>query len=324
MRTIRLGRTDVQVPVVSLGTWAYGGENTSASGQSIGWSGHDAEEARAALRAAHAHGITHWDTADVYGDGRSEQLLGELWGDVPRDDVFLASKVGWDAGGHAHYYHPDLVRERVERSLRNLKTDVIDLYYLHHCDFGPRDVYLDDALEVLVRAKEAGKIRFIGLSDWSCHNVMRVIARVDPDVVQPLRNLTADSWVESGLQAWCAEHDVGVAFFSPIRHGLLLGKYDGPTHFPDGDFRKTDGAFLDADLIARLRDNARALRDGLSHLAEPVLSGLIAPLLADAPTACVLLGQRTPRHVESAARADALLSRYEVRWVRSLFAGLAR
>jgi len=322
MRTIRLGRTDVQVPVVSLGTWAYGGENTSDSGQSIGWSGHDAEQARAALRSAHELGITHWDTADVYGDGRSEQLIGSIWGDVPRDEVFVASKVGWDKGGHPHFYHPELVAARVDRSLKNLRTDVIELYYLHHCMFGDGDVYLDDALEVLVRARDAGKIRFIGLSDWSCHNVMRVIERVDPDVVQPLRNLTADTFVASGLQAWCAERDVGLAFFSPIRHGLLLGKYDGPTHFPEGDFRRGDPAFLDAGLIARLRANAGALRDGLAHLPEPVLNGLLAPLLSDAPTACVLLGQRTPRHVAAAANADRELTAHELSWIRSLFDGL--
>ena len=322
MRTIRLGRTEAQVPVISLGTWAYGGENTSASGQPIGWSGHDADAARAALRSAYAHGITHWDTADVYGDGRSEQLIASLWGEIPRADVFLASKVGWDQGGHPHYYHPDLVRERIDRSLTNLRTDVIDLHYLHHCLFGPGDVYLDDALEVLTRARDAGKIRFIGLSDWSADNIMRVIARVDPDVVQPLRNLTHDTWAQSGLQAWCAAHDVGAAFFSPIRHGLLLGKYGGPTTFPDGDFRSTDPGFQDAALIARLGDNARALTSGLAHLAEPILNGLIAPLLSDAPTGCVLLGQRSPRHVSAAAGAAQPLSDHELAWVRSLYADL--
>ena len=322
MRTIRLGRTDAQVPAISLGTWAYGGENTSATGQSIGWSGHDADAARAAVLAAYEHGITHWDTADVYGDGRSEQLLGGVWGDVPRDDVFLASKVGWDKGPYPHYYHPELVRERIDRSLKNLRTDRIDLHYLHHCLFGDADVYLDDALEVLHRAREAGKIRFIGLSDWSCHNIMRVIKRVDPDVVQPLRNLTADTWVASGLQAWCSAHDVGAAFFSPIRHGLLLGKYDGPTEFPEGDFRRGDSAFQDADLIARVNDNARSLASGLAHLAEPVLNGLTGSLLADAPTACVLLGQRTPHQVEAASRAAAPLTDHEVGWVKSLYAGL--
>jgi len=319
MRTIRFGRTQAQVPVISLGTWAYGGENTSATGQPIGWGGHDDAAARDAMRAAFERGITHWDTADVYGDGRSEALIGSLWADVPRDRVFLASKVGWDAGEHAHYYHPDLVRARIDRSLRNLKTDVIDLHYLHHCLFGPGDVYLDDALEVLVRAREAGKIRFIGLSDWSAHNIMRVIARVDPDVVQPLRNLTHDTWHESGLAAWCAAHDVGVAFFSPIRHGLLLGKYEGPATFPEGDFRNQDEGFRDASLIARLGASARHLAQGLAHLPEPVLNGLTAPLLADAPTGCVLLGQRTPRHVEAAARADRALSPHELGWVRSLY-----
>lgn len=322
MRTVRFGRTGVDVPVISLGTWAYGGENASDGGQPIGWGGHDDDAARAAMIAAWEAGITHWDTADVYGDGRSEALIGGMWGDVPRDAIFLATKVGWDKGGHAGYYHPDLVRARIDRSLANLKTDVIDLYYLHHCLFGEGDAALDDALEVIVRARDAGKIRFIGLSDWNPRHIMRVIARVDPDAVQPLRNLTADDWVDSGLAAWCAERDVGVAFFSPIRHGLLLGKYDAPATFPNGDFRNNDPAFSDPERIARFVANRAALESGLAHLAEPVLNGLIAPLLADAPTGCVLLGQRNTRQVASAARADRALSDHEVRWIRSLFADL--
>ena len=95
MRRLRFGRCEAEVSAVSLGTWAYGGANKVGQ-RSVGWSGHDDHAARAALRAAHAAGITHWDTADVYGNGRSEQLIGGIWGDVPRDEVFVASKVGWD------------------------------------------------------------------------------------------------------------------------------------------------------------------------------------------------------------------------------------
>ena len=138
-------------------------------------------------------------------------------------------------------------------------------------------------------------------------------------MVQPLRNLTYDTWHQSGLAAWCAAHDVGAAFFSPLRHGLLLGKYEGPSTFPDGDFRNQDAGFRDAALIAKVGARARDLEGGLAHLPEPVLTGLVAPLLGDAPTGCVLMGQRTPRHVEAAARAAEALSDHEVRWVRSLY-----
>ena len=96
---IRFGRTNVRVPAVSLGTWGHGGELVTETGQSVGWSGHDDTQAKQALVAAWRNGITHWDTADVYGDGRAERLIGEVFeATVPRKDIFLATKFGWDMG----------------------------------------------------------------------------------------------------------------------------------------------------------------------------------------------------------------------------------
>lgn len=322
--TVRFGRTGVHVPRVSLGTWAYGGENKNASGYEVGWSGHDEAAAKAALHRAFELGLTHWDTADAYGNGRSEELIGEVLAELPRERVFLATKVGYYQGSFPHFYHPDLVRQQIDASLRRLGTDVIDAYYLHHCDFGPEDRWLEPALEVVRAAREAGKIRFIGLSDWSDEAIMRVIARVDPDVVQPYRNVTHDTFQSSGLAAWCARHDVGVAFFSPLRHGLLLGKYAAPTTFPAGDFRNNDHAFRDAHVIHRVAENAAALRARFGDRSgEPVIAALVAACLADAPTGTVLLGQRSPAQVEAAAAAASLvMPDEELAWVRSLYAGI--
>jgi len=321
VRTIRLGRTNVEVPAVSLGTWSFGGLN-QARGMSVGWRDHDDATVRRALIAAHEQGITHWDTADVYGDGRSEALLGSMWGDVPRDEVFLATKVGWYQGEHPRYYDPQLIRERFERSLKLLKTEAIDLYYLHHCDFGPNDQDLEPALELLHRFRDEGKIRWIGLSDWTDEKIVRVIERVDPDVVQPYRNVTHDSYASSGLKAWVDAHDVGVCYFSPIRHGALLGKYDAPVEFPEGDFRRNDDLFADAEALAQLRANRDALQAEFSSDAEPVLNALLGALLADCPTGCVLLGQRSPEQVAAAARADRALSSDEAARVFARYADL--
>src|SRR5947209_10227101 len=174
MRTIRLGRTNTQVSAVSLGTWGHGGPNVS-DGASVGWSGHDDRLAREALIEAHRRGIRHWDTADAYGAGHAETLIGEVFaaGDVPRGDIFLASKFGWVKGPHDHFYDAGFMRAQCEQSLRNLRTDVIDLYYFHHCDFGPGDKYFDGAPEVMRRLREEGKIRFVGLSDWDASKIMR-------------------------------------------------------------------------------------------------------------------------------------------------------
>jgi aryl-alcohol dehydrogenase-like predicted oxidoreductase len=94
-RRIRLGRTGVAVPAISLGTWGHGGPNVTESGVSVGWTGHDDGKAREALIAAYRAGITHWDTADAYGGGHAERLIGDVWNQVPREQIFLASKFGW-------------------------------------------------------------------------------------------------------------------------------------------------------------------------------------------------------------------------------------
>ena len=316
MRTIRFGRTNAHVPAVSLGTWGHGGPRVSEDGISVGWSGHDDEEARKALVAAWRAGMTHWDTADAYGDGHAEELIGSVWGDVPRDEIFLATKFGYVHGPAGHFYDPAFMRAQAERSLRNMKTDVIDLYYFHHCDFGPGDRFLDGALEVMRRLREEGKVRFVGLSDWDAKRIVRFAPRVDPDAVQPYRNVVDDDYESSGLKAWVEAHDAGVAFFSPLKHGLLLGKYEQPIEYGEGDFRSTVAEFRDAEAIARYQRAAAALRERFRGRPEPVLHALAGSLLTGNPTACVLLGQRNAKQVAAAATVGEALTAEEAAWVR--------
>lgn len=318
MKTVRFGRTGVEVPAVGLGTWAHGGPNT-VHGRPVGWYGATRSDARETLVAAHRQGIIHWDTADVYGDGVAEELIGEAWDEVPRQDIFLASKVGWDPGHHSHYYHPAQIRRQFERSLRNLRTDVIDLYYLHHCDFGPEGEYLDDALDLLHTFRDEGKIRFIGLSDWKCEKIRRYAERVDPDVVQCYRNVVDDTYDTSGLKEWVEENDAGVAFFSPLKHALLLGLFEGPVTFGEGDHRSSLPEFRDYSLIRRLRNCRREMQQRFSEQEEPVLYGLIGALLTDAGSACALVGQRSTRHVAAASKVGDQLDREAARWVRQLY-----
>ena len=112
MRTIRFGRTGVHVPAVSLGTWGHGGPRVTESGESVGWSGHDDAQAKEALLAAYRAGMTHWDTADAYGDGHAETLIGEMWSAVPREEIFLATKFGYIYGPSRHPYDPKFMREQ--------------------------------------------------------------------------------------------------------------------------------------------------------------------------------------------------------------------
>ncbi|MFQ6615145.1 MAG: aldo/keto reductase [Fidelibacterota bacterium] len=319
MRQVVLGRTGQKVSAIGLGTWAFGGPNLDGD-TSVGWSQQSDDDSKDALVRSWELDINHWDTADVYGDGRSERVIGQMWKAVPRDRIFLASKVGWDKGDYDHYYHPSLMRRKLEQSLENMKTDVIDLYYFHHCLFGKSGEFFDGALEAMRRFQEEGKIRFIGLSDWDSKKIMTYAPRVQPDVVQPYRNVSDDTYESSGLKSWVESHQAGVVFFSPLKHGLLTGKYTGPVTFGPGDFRSGKGEFQDMAVIEKMRSNRRKLQERFPGHAEPVLHGVVDALLTDAPTGCVLVGQRNRRQAESAGRLGTPLTEEDARWIRSLFA----
>ncbi len=318
MRTIRFGRTEVELPAVGVGTWAHGGPNT-VHGRPVGWFGATEKDAYDTLVESHRQGLIHWDTADVYGDGRSEEIIGTVWGDVPRNDVFLATKVGWDPGNHGHYYHPAQIRRQLERSLRNLRTDHLDLYYLHHCDFGPDGEYLDDALDLMRTFRDEGKIRFLGLSDWKNESIVRYADLVNPDVVQCYRNVVDDTYESSGLRAWVEDNDVGVAFFSPLKHALLLGHFEGPVTFGEGDHRSSLAEFRDFGLISRLQACRREMEKKFPDQNEPVLHGLIGAILSDTPTGCALIGQRRTCHVQAAIQCGEVLENGLLQWVRQLY-----
>ncbi len=318
MKQVTLGRTDVVVSAISLGTWSYGGENTSAN-RSVGWFGQQDSDSRAALVKCWGVGINHWDTADVYGDGHSEQVIGSIWETVPRNDIFLATKVGWNQGHNDHLYHPEAMRKNMDRSLKNLRVDCIDLIYLHHCNFGQNQEYFDDALDVLTQFKEAGKTRFIGLSDWSSEKIMNFIERCDPDVVQPYRNIWDDSYTSSGLKHYIEGNNLGVCFFSPLMHGLLTGKYITPATFADGDFRQNIDAFKDQAIIDKIKTNAESLKERFSKHPNPVLHGVIDTLISDSENSCVLLGQRNVTQVAAAQTLGVEMNEEDITWVKELY-----
>ena len=318
MRQVLLGRTKVSVSSVSLGTWSYGGANVS-SGRSVGWAGQEDKDSRKALVRAWELGINHWDTADVYGDGRSESVIGSMWETVPRDEIFLATKVGWDQGPHSYWYHPAHMRRKMERSLVSLKTDCVDLMYFHHCNFGNNEEYFDDAANTLNRFQEEGKTKFTGLSDWDLNKIMNFIERADPDVVQPYRNIYEDTYSSSGLKDYIETHNLGVCYFSPLMHGLLTGKYSQPAEFSEGDFRKNIGAFKDESVIKLFQKNAVQLREKFKDHPNPVMHGVIDTLVSDSKNSCVLLGQRNISQVEAASSLGQLMSDSDVKWVKSIY-----
>ena len=318
MRKIILGRTGAEVSAISLGTWSYGGANKSGK-LPVGWAGQSDDDSKLALKRAWELGINHWDTADVYGNGRSEQVIGSMWKSIPRNNIFLATKVGWDRGYKKRWYDIDIMRQNMERSLKNLKTDCVDLMYLHHCNFGENEEYFDEAIEVIRKFKEEGKTRFIGLSDWSSNKIMQFIERCDPDVVQPLRNVIDDTYESSGLKNYVDNHNLGICFFSPIKHGLLTGKYTKPAQFEDGDFRSREKGFSDMKFLQIMLENKAKLDGRFSDCINPVMHGVVNALFSDSPTGCALLGQRNVDQVEAATTLGDLLSNEDSDWVKNLY-----
>ncbi|MFQ5350338.1 MAG: hypothetical protein ACE5EG_07845, partial [Thermoanaerobaculia bacterium] len=145
--------------------------------------------------------------------------------------------------------------------------------------------------------------------------------RVEPEVVQPYRNVVDDSYLSSGLESWVNDNDAGVAFFSPLRHGLLLGKYEEPTSFPAGDHRNRIPEFADAAALARLRHCRAAVEERFAERQDAVLHALTGVLLSEVPSGCVLLGMRRRRHATAASGLGEPLSQRDASWVRRLYGG---
>lgn len=226
METRTLGRTGRPVSVIGLGCWQLGGD----------WGKVSEDDARTVLHAALDAGVTFLDTADVYGDGRSEKLVGAVIADRPdTDGVLVATKAGRRADPHvAENYTPAALRGWIDRSRSNLGVDRIDLLQLH-CP--PPGVYRDDelfgALDALV---DEGAIAAYGISVETCDQALAAIARPNVASVQIIANVFRQKPVEQVLPA-AVEAGVGIVIRVPLASGLLTGGYTRATTFAADDHR---------------------------------------------------------------------------------------
>ena len=225
MKSRRLGRTGRQVSVIGLGCWQLGGD----------WGQVEEGDALAVLATAVDEGVTFLDTADVYGDGRSEQLIGRFLAERGREGLTVATKVGRRADPHVEQaYTLASMREWVDRSRTNLGVDSLDLVQLH-CP--PPAVYSDneifDALATLV---QEGRIQAYGVSVETVEQALAVIARPGVASVQIIVNVFRRKPLEQVLPAALAAN-VGIIARVPLASGLLSGKYDASTVFAPDDHR---------------------------------------------------------------------------------------
>ncbi len=254
MRYRQIGQTDIMISEVGLGCWALGGPNWENGKIANGWSEINPDEVKEAVAYAVDHGVTHFDNADVYGNGRAERLLADSLQGKDKT-LIIASKVGWFAGTAKHAYEPTNIRHQCEQSLKNLNRDVIDIYYFHHGDFGKGDTYLADAVEEMYRLKAEGKIRAIGLSCYSQKDFKRLMPTIKPDVVQSWAHMMDYHFVtkNSELMQLCDRYGATFVGFQPFNQGILLNKYSSktPPTFGEGDHR-ADSPKFKPDFLAEV------------------------------------------------------------------------
>ena len=286
MEKRRLGNSDISITPIIMGTWQAGKR---------WWVGIEDAETVKAIRAAYDAGITTVDTAEVYGDGHSEQIVAEALHDV-RDRVVYATKVFVN---HLKY---DGVIEACERSLKNLKTDSIDLYQIHwpSGSFNTEIVPIEETMQALNDLKQQGKIRAIGVSNFSRAQLEQAAQYGRIDSLQPPYSLFW-RYVEQDAMPYCIENNISILAYSPLAQGLLTGKF-GPVHqFEKGDNR-ADNKLFKGENYERAQIALEKLRPIASRHQTTLANLAIAWLIAQ-PMANAITGFRHAEQAEDNAKA---------------------
>lgn len=284
-----LGESGLKVSEVTLGCWAIAGDAT--------WGPQDHSDAEKTLQAALDYGINSLDTAPGYGDGASEEFIGRK---LPgrRDEWVIATKIS--PGDMTD------VKRACEDSLRRLRTDYIDIYYIH---WPSRDIPIDETLSAMEALKQEGKVRVLACSNFGKLDLAELLERGRVEVNQLAYNLLFRA-VEYEIQGACQEHGVSIACYSPIAQGLLTGKFSSADEVPAGRARtrhfskdrpqavhSEDGAEKETfDTICRIEEICRD--HGIS-----MLDASIGWLLTRPGVATVIAGARNPQQVKDNAKA---------------------
>jgi aryl-alcohol dehydrogenase-like predicted oxidoreductase len=313
MRTKPIGRSGIEASVVALGTWVMGGWM---------WGGADEDDSIGAIHAGLDAGINFLDTAPIYGFGHSEIVVGRaLKG--RRDAVVLATKVGMVPNapggrlefrstglgphefGHipVHIYnHPESIRAEVEMSLKRLQTDRIDLIQTH---WQEEQTPIEDTMGALMRLKEEGKVRAIGVCNATVAQMDRYRAAGALDSDQEKYSMLDRKKMEGGQLGYCRENDIAVLAYSPLALGLLTGKVGPERVFPEGDLRRTRDRFSVDN-----RKRVKELLDSFAPIAEKhdcTLGQLVIAWTTHQPGLThALVGARTPEQAVENAKGGSI------------------
>jgi myo-inositol catabolism protein IolS len=288
MEYTTLKKTDMRISKIGVGTNKIGGHNI--------FKGLDENEGKAFLIEAINLGMNFIDTADIYGPARSEELIGEALQNsgIKREDLVIATKGGveWNipGGGTRRNNKPEYFRTAVENSLKRLRTDYIDLYYLHWPD---HETPFSESIGELARLKEEGKIRAIGVSNLPIDQLREATQVTEISAAQSDYNMF-DRVVEKDVLPFCVQNEISFIPCYPLASGLLGGHYKVGDSIPKG---LTEEVFHQRlEVVEKLKTVAEEKEVTLSNLA-------LAWLLAQEGVDSVIPGGRHPGHAQGTAKA---------------------
>ena len=309
---VKIGHSDVLATPLGLGTNAVGGYNLFPNLKD--------DDGRALVRAALDNGINLLDTAYVYGLGHSEELVGEVMKEYDRDKIILATKGAQDfsSGEQVIDNRPEFLTDQVNKSLKRLGTDYIDIFYIH---FPDHDTPKAEAVGALQKLKEAGKIRAIGISNFSLDQIKEANADGYVDVVEDEFSLLHQDHLTEGMQDYLHDHQISFVPYFPLASGLLTGKYDHKIDFPADDIRSQIADFTEPRFskILKAVDVVRPIaKTHQATVAQVVLAWYMQnPLIS-----VVIPGAKRAEQVKANAHAlDITLTDAEYRTIEQAFDG---
>lgn len=304
---VNLGKSDVEVFPIALGTNAVGGHNL--------YPNLDEEQGKDVVRQAINHGINLLDTAYIYGPERSEELVGEVVKEYPREQIKIATKGSheFDENQEVHQNNqPEYLKQQVENSLKRLQTDYIDLYYIH---FPDDNTPKDQAVAALQELKEQGKIKAIGVSNFTLDQLKEANKDGYVDVVQLEYNLLHRE-NEAVLQ-YCVDHLITFIPYFPLASGILAGKYDENTKF--SDHRTTRRDFIPGVFEENVR-RVKAL-ESLAAAHQTSIANIVLAFYLTRPAIDVIIpgAKRAEQVIENIKATDIVLSDDEIQYIDELF-----
>jgi aryl-alcohol dehydrogenase-like predicted oxidoreductase len=314
MQTRNLGNTELELTTVGLGTWAMGGP------WQFGWGPQDDDEAIAAILKALDMGINWIDTAPAYGLGHSEELVGQALGWTGAKPL-IATKCGilWNERKEkVTCLKKRSIRKECHDSLRRLGIDVIDLYQMHWPD---PDEDVEEAWEEMVRLKEQGKVRYLGVSNFAVEHLDRIRRIHEPVSLQPPYSMLHRE-AEDELLGYCAANNIGVVAYSPMQRGLLTGKFS-PERLaglaPD-DHRRRNPDFQEPQFSATM-ELVEELKVIAGWNGRTCAQLAISWVLRRREVTAAIVGARRPAQIEETAPAgDWNLSEEDIKEIDILLA----